>query len=181
MPGMDWVNFVMSTLTGIFTLYFWLVRANKERPKLSIYQIKPLDAQFLASGPNAPPDTMRSQFFLSVAVANDSTSPNALLGLRAMVKLNNGEWSEAKVSIDDKTPVPCNVTPMQTVSISFSATVIVPDRPESAPRVSQRQAAIESVADPVQVVVELRSLGEKRFSQKLVYLTEKAPALRAAA
>ncbi len=149
------------------TLYFWLVRARTERPQLKVHLAGPVGADSLAAGPGAPPSTARSQFTLKAVIANYSALPNAVLGLKAWVKARDGSWQAATTSLDEKGQPPFNLPPLHTVPLALTATVNVPEAPESATRVSRREAALRSVAEPVQVKVELTALNERRFTAVL--------------
>jgi hypothetical protein len=153
-----------SAFATISTMYFWFVRANAERPNLKTYRVAPLDGAQLAGGP----DTMRSQFYLKAVVANYSALPNAVLGVRTWVKGQDGEWKEASTVLEEKSQLPVNLPPLHTVPLGLTITITVPDPGPETPRpASRRAAAFQSVAQPVEIKVELRGLGEKRFREVL--------------
>jgi hypothetical protein len=161
------VSLIGSGFATASTLYFWLVRANRERPQLKTYLASPLDASFLA-GAAGLPDTMRSQFYVKAVVANYSTLPNAVLGVRAWLKARDGSWQPAATVFPEKDQVPCNLAPLQTAPLQLTATITVPAPAEDTPRpASQREAAFRSVAQPVELKVELRGLGDKVFTDVL--------------
>jgi hypothetical protein len=159
------VSLVGSVFATVSTVYFWLVRARQERPQLKVHLAAPVGADSLAAGPGAPPNTARSQFSLKAVVANYSALPNSVLGVRAWVKGRDGDWKPAATSLDDKSQPPFNLPPLHTVPLSITATVNVPEQPDTAPKLSRREAALQSVAEPVQVMLELTALNEKRFTQ----------------
>jgi hypothetical protein len=134
---------------------------------LKVHIAGPLGADTLAAAAGAPPGTARSLFSLKAVVANYSALPNAVIGVRAWVKTREGTWAPAVTSVDEKTQPPFNLPPLHTVPLTLTATVAVPERPESAPRVSRREAALESVAQPVELKVELTALNEYRFTETL--------------
>jgi hypothetical protein len=158
------VSLVGSGFATASTLYFWLIRANRERPQLKTYLTSPFDASFLAGSG----DTMRSQFYVKAVVANYSTLPNAILGARTWVKARDGSWQLATTIFPEKNQVPCNLAPLQTVPLQITTTIVVPAPAEGTPRpASQREAAFQSVAQPVEIKVELRCLGDKHFTDVL--------------
>jgi hypothetical protein len=159
------VSLVGSVFATVSTVYFWLVRARQEKAHLKVHLAGPVGADSLAAGPGAPPNTARSQFSLKAVVANYSALPNSVLGVRAWVKGRDGDWQPATTLIDERTQPPFNLPPLHTVPLSITATVQVPERPDSAPRISRREVALKSVAEPVQVKLELTALNEKRFTQ----------------
>jgi hypothetical protein len=153
-----------SVFATLSTFYFWFVRANAERPNLKAHRIAPLDGAQLAGGP----DTMRSQFYLKAVVANYSSLPNTVLGVRAWVKGQDGAWKDATVSLDEKSQLPLNLPPLHTVPLGLTITITVPDPGPDAPRpASRREAAFLSVSQPVEIRLELRGLGLKRFTEVL--------------
>ena len=165
--NLDVLSLIGSAIATLSTLYFWLVRVNRERPQLKIHLAGPMAADTLAAAAGAPPGTARSLFSVKAVVANYSALPNAVLGVRAWVKTREGNWAPAVTSVDDKTQPPFNLPPLHTVPLTLTATVTVPERPESAPRLSRREIALQSVAEPVQVKLELTALNERRFTETL--------------
>jgi hypothetical protein len=159
-----YASFAGSVLATASTAYFWLVRANGERPRLKTYRVAALDGAQLAGGPG----TMRSQFYVKAVVANYSSLPNAVLGVRTWVKGRDGAWQEAATILDEKSQPPFNLPPLHTVPLGLTITITVPEAGPDAPRpASRREAAFQSVAQPVEIKVELRGLSEKRFSDVL--------------
>jgi hypothetical protein len=167
MDVMSVVSLLGSAVATLSTLYFWLVRVNREKPQLKVHLAGPLGADTLAAAAGAPPGTARSLFSVKAVVANYSALPNAVLGVRTWVKTREGTWAPAVTSLDEKTQPPFNLPPLHTVPLTLTATVTVPERPESAPRVSRREAALESVAQPVELKLELIALNEYRFTETL--------------
>jgi hypothetical protein len=167
MDVMGVVSLTGSAIATLSTLYFWLVRVNREKPQLKVHLAGPLGADTLAAAAGAPPGTARSQFSLKAVVANYSALPNAVIGVKAWVKTREGTWAPAVTSIDEKTQPPFNLPPLHTVPVTLTATVAVPERPESAPRISRRETALLSVAEPVQFKLELTALNERRFTETL--------------
>jgi hypothetical protein len=154
-----------SAFATVSTIYFWFVRMRVERPQLKVHLASAVGADSLAPGPGAPPNTARSQFSLKAVVANYSALPNAVIGVKAWVKGRDGSWQPATTSLDEKGQPPFNLPPLHTIPFTLTATVNVPERPESAPRVTRREAALQSVAEPVQVKLELTALNERRFTE----------------
>ena len=167
------ISLVGSAFATLSSLYLWVVRFRGERPNLTVHLAGPVGADTLAAAADAPPghtrsgSTARALFGVKAVVANSSTLPNAVLGVKAWVQAADGGWLPATLSLDEKTQPPFNVPPMQTTPLAFTATVVVPERPESAPKVSRRDAAREAVARPLRIGVELTGLHEKRFSVEL--------------
>ena len=81
--AMSVVSLIGSAIATLSTLYFWLVRMNREKPLLKVHLAGPLGADTLAAAAGAPAGTARSLFSVKAVVANYSVLPNAVLGVRA--------------------------------------------------------------------------------------------------
>lgn len=71
------VSLVGSFFSGTCTMYFWLVRANRERPNLKPHYVK---HEFVLG--RTREDQRHFGVTLEVVVANYSVLPNAVLGVR---------------------------------------------------------------------------------------------------
>src|SRR5436309_15652990 len=106
------ISLVGSAFATLSSLYLWLVRFRGERPNLTVHLAGPVGADTLAAAAGAPPGTARALFSVRAVVANDSTLPNAVIGVKAWVKGAGGRWLPATLSLDEKTQPPFNVSPM---------------------------------------------------------------------
>src|ERR1700722_17998707 len=113
-------GFVMSIFSAAISCYFWLVRARQERPRLEVCKAEP---RFGGYANSSCGDPIKLTFEVKVIVANYSTLPNALLGLNSWVKTREGAWLEAVTIPDPKTPLPLNVSPLQTVRLNLTSTI----------------------------------------------------------
>src|SRR5947209_2581851 len=163
------ISLVGSAFATLSSLYLWVVRFRGERPNLTVHLAGPVGADTLAAAADAPPGTARALFTVKAVVANYSTLPNAVIAVKAWVRAADGGWLPATLSLDEKTQPPFNMPPMQTTPLAFTATVVVPERPDSAPKLSRRDAARQAVGQPLRIGVELTALHEKRFSTELTY------------
>jgi hypothetical protein len=158
----------VSICTAAATFFFWIVRVNRERPYLRIYPVEP---QFGGYAQSSCSDPIKLTFDVKTIVANHSTLPNALLGVGAMIKMSDGSWREAETRIDAKTPLPLNIASLQTVKLELSLAVAVPAVPEGqACKNTHETFALyrdRFVAQPLQVKVGLKTLGEKLFANTL--------------
>jgi hypothetical protein len=158
----------VSICTAVATFFFWIVKASKERPYLKIY---PADPPFSGYVQSSCSDPIKLTFEVKTVVANYSTMPNAVLGARATVKMSDGSWREAETRIDPKTPLPMNIASLQTVKLDLSLAVVVPAVPEGQTCKNTHQTFAlyrdRFVAQPLQVNVELKTLGEKMFADVL--------------
>ena len=162
------VSFGFSTLTALATFYFWIVKARQERPWLRVCKAEP---QITGYARGSCDDPIRLTFEVKTIVANYSSMPNALLGVRAWVRMREGGWQEAETSIDAKTPLPLNLPSLQTARLNLTATVAVPAVPEgTACRNTHETFALyrdRFLAQPVEVRVELSALNDQAFRDVL--------------
>ena len=162
------ISFGVSVVTALFTFYFWLIKARRERPCLKIYQADPQLGGFAQSSCTDP---VKLVFEVKSVVANYSSLPNALLGVEAKVKMRDGSWQDAETRLDPKTPLPINIPAMQTMRLDVSLTIAVPAVPEGqACRNTQETFALyrnRFVAQPLEVNIGLVTLGEKLFAYVL--------------
>ena len=158
----------MSFCTAVATFFFWIVKAKREQPRLKIY---PADPQFGGYAQSSCSDPIKLSFEVKTVVANFSTLPNAVLGVQAAVKMIDGSWRAAETRIDAKTPLPLNMGSLQTVKLDLSLAVMVPAVPEGqACKNTHETYALyrdRFVAQPLQVKVELKTLGERLFANVL--------------
>jgi hypothetical protein len=158
----------VSICTAAATFFFWIVKARRERPHLTIY---PADPQFAGYAQSSFSDPIKLNFEVKTIIANYSTLPNAVLGVQATVKMSDGTWREAETRIDPKTPLPLNIASMQTMKLELSLALVVPAVPEGqACKNTHETYAVyrdRFLAQPLQVKVELKTLGEKMFANVL--------------
>ena len=93
-PMMPMASFVGSSASVAVTGYFWLVKMNRERPQL---QFEVVDhASFVDVGP-ATTTEQWLHFRLALVVVNNSTLPNAVLGIKVNVMpKQSAVWKEAE-------------------------------------------------------------------------------------
>jgi hypothetical protein len=158
----------MSICTAAATFFFWIVRAKQERPRLRIY---PADPHFGGYAQSSCSDPIKLTFDVKTIVANFSTLPNSVLGVHARVKMIDGSWRDAETRADAKTALPLNIGSLQTVKLELSLAVVVPAVPEGqACKNTHETYALyrdRFVAQPLQVKVELKTLGERLFANVL--------------
>jgi hypothetical protein len=150
-------SMVGSALTAAWTGYFWLVRIKRERPDLRPYLAD--QEQFLA---HSTGEHRHVGIKLGLIVANYSSLPNALLGVRLWLRGRDGGWLEVdNVTFDAKTPLPFNVPAMQTVLVRVAGRVAFPtdDDFEGTPTVLASYLD-RHLAARREIGVELRGLGE---------------------
>ncbi len=158
----------VSLCTAVATFFFWIVKAKQEWPNLKIYSAEPQIGGYAQSSCTDP---IKLTFEVRTIVANYSTLPNAVLGVHAKVKMSDGSWRDAEARIDDKTPLPLNIGSLQTVklNVSLSITVAALWEGQACKNTHETFALYRDrfVAQPLQTIVGLRTLGEKMFAEVL--------------
>jgi hypothetical protein len=160
-----------SILTMVTTAYVWLAKLRNERARLKAFLT---EQQFFPRRQVA--EVREVGVHLSVIVANHSTLPNALLGARAWLQGREGGCLEVQgLGFDERTPLPINLPPLQTVLIRLRGWVSFP--------VSQGLEADSAylshyLADGRPLELELRALHGHRHR---AVLRGTAPAASAAA
>ena len=154
-----------SAVSFVATFYFWLVRANRERPHLRPYV---LDREFFLG--NSNPDSRQIGVKVGLVVANYSTLPNALIGAKASLRGTNGQWVElGSVSIDKQTPLPLNLPPMTTVLLRILGHLTFPyaaDMEEGNKIVGNYLR--KHIAEPRTLRIELLSLNDRKDTFELI-------------
>jgi hypothetical protein len=161
-------NLFLSLSTAGFTIYFWLVKAAQERPRLRVHPAAPRIGGWARSSCGDPVTLVLD---VKAVLANHSSQPNAVLGVRAWVRRRDGSWQEAEATPDVKTPLPLNLPPMQTLRLDLAAAVTFPALPEGdACRNTHETFALyrdRHLGQAPQVKVELTALGGRLFSDVL--------------
>lgn len=113
---MSLISLTGSVFSTACTGYFWFVKVRKEQPNLKCF----LHDHELFLG-NGRSQTRGIGLNTHIIVANYSTLPTAILGVKLSVKLNTGEWQPVTaVTCDKAAPLPLNVNPLQTTMLRLS-------------------------------------------------------------
>lgn len=157
-------SMIASALSAAWTAYFWLVKVRRERPDLRAHLA---DHELFLGGSLG--GTRQVGIKLGLIVANYSSLPNALLGVRLWVRQKDKGWLAVEgLSYDKATPLPFNVPAMQTVLARVTGRVAFPsaDDLEGHPD-TLRLYLDRHLADRRQVGVELDGLAEYMSSAEL--------------
>src|SRR5262245_13120300 len=119
----SYFSLAVSIGTAITTVLFWVLKANRERPRLKTYSA---DTDIRGWAQSSCGDPIKLSFDVKTVVANYSTLPNAILGAHAAVLMKDGSWHPADAKIDAKTPLPLNFAPLQTVKLDLSLILSLP-------------------------------------------------------
>jgi hypothetical protein len=160
------VSFVGSVASVGVTGYFWLVKMNRERPRLLIEGVE--HVSYVDLGP-CEGDVRTLCFRQGLVVVNESSLPSAVLGATVRVRSRAGDW----VTVDGVRPaagstVPLNLPPLQSGLLTIDWEVAFPfdaaaEALESPDRVID--AYLEkhwSASD--RVTIEIRGVRGKTFA-----------------
>jgi hypothetical protein len=167
------VSLTVSLATAFATVYFWLVRANKERPRLRTYltALAKVDGNGTREG-----SSCEITFSLHTAVVNLSVLANVVLKVRAWYRLRDGKWLEARTTFlayDDETKraVPFNLPPMQATFLQVEVTATDVPKPVQSEsewaNPSWLPLAQKLLAEPLELRLELLGLDRRRFADVL--------------
>jgi len=161
------VSFAGSAASVGVTGYFWLVKVNRERPRLLVEGVDHVSYIDLGS---CEGDVRTLCFRQGLVVVNESTLPSAVLGASVRVRSRAGkEWR----TVDGVRPasgstIPLNLPPLQSGLLAIDWEVPFPadDRAEALDAPDRVIAAYleKHWATPDRVTVELRGVRGKAFA-----------------
>ncbi|MGE3854574.1 MAG: hypothetical protein AB7K09_22775 [Planctomycetota bacterium] len=167
-PDTSLLSLTGSAMALASTFWFWMVRANKERPSLHSYLVRPLSAHWpMRVGSGGGDGTVVSRYQLDLAVANYSSLPNAMIGFGVQVKMPDGSWRALRLDLDSL-PVPANIGPMSTCGITLVGDIDVPGSLSGTGNREREVNAHKAIARPPQFRVEIHALGGKSFATTIV-------------
>jgi hypothetical protein len=162
---MSMVSLGGSAVSFVATFYFWLIRANRERPRLRPYI---LDRDIFLG--NSTAESRQIGVKVGLIVANYSTLPNAILRAKASLRGTNGQWVELGfLSIGKETPLPLNLSPMTTVLLRILGHLTLPyaaDLEDGNKTVGNYLR--KHIAEPRILRVELHSLNDRIDTFELI-------------
>lgn len=212
------ISIALSVGTALVTVYFWLVRANRERPNLKTHLVAPFDTFFDSSArayrlrnfekwpfkgtPWDQPDHNCFFYYIMAraVVANLSLEPNTVTGVRAFIKARDGSWQPLHTAFlacpPDAAPpidfdsqshitsgegrlpdiVPFNVSPQNGAFLRLVCWLTIPEGeswfekkrlPSSDFHTHLRQFVLASLAQPLELKLDVSALGDKVFSDVL--------------
>lgn len=171
-----------SAIAVASTLYFWLVRANREKAQLEVHPVHPLSGTVLF---NEDYETLRRlkckdcevgvKYFLGLALANNSTLPNAIIGIRVWMKFaqtgsaDSSAWREMDVTRSDgeNDLVPLNIAPLTTSALHLGLSAPIIGTIEGG-FVDRQIRASDALPKQVPIRIEMRAIGGKTFSQNFL-------------
>ncbi|GAB5516318.1 hypothetical protein [Rhodopirellula baltica] len=177
------------------TFYFWLVRANRERAKLVACTVTGLRGTMLMAMEDtatyrrvAPGENeIVLKYWLNLAIVNNSSLPNALLGIKVWVKFTDGRWHAMDVASADPGAdlFPQNIDPLTTAGMKLTLATKCEGSIGGGFR-ERECAAGDALPELVPVRVELEALQGQTFVSewldegRLLLRTTEQPGLAAA-
>jgi len=162
---MPLISLAGSIFSTTCTGYFWFVKVRKEQPHLVSF----LHDHELFLG-NGRGDTRSIGLNVQIIVANNSSLPNAILGVKLSVKLKTGDWQPVTgVGCDKSAPLPLNISPLQTTLLRLTGRLSFASIEEC-----ENQRCIESaysqhhLAQPVEFLAELHTLDDRIKTSHLI-------------
>ena len=172
----EYASLTGSVIAVFSTLYFWLVRANGELGRLQVHPISDLEGCVLL--PMEDTETYRRlvrqegeyclKYWLHVAVVNNSTLPDALLGASVRLKMADGLWHDMDVRMaDQESEFPMNLTPLTTASLKLVLSIphLLTNENSNIGRVT---AAGDAVPRQVPIRIELKGLNDRTYQYDLL-------------
>src|SRR5262245_5132857 len=164
------VSFVGSAASVGVTGYFWLVKMNRERPRLVVEAVDHLSYVDLGSNTE---DERRLSFRLGLVVVNESTLPSSVLSatVRVMPRLL-GTWQEVEgVHPTRGSTLPLNLPPLQSGLLTIKWEMGFPMRNE-AEDLDSPDRIVEAYLErhwklPDRVSVEVRGVRGRSFAAEV--------------
>jgi hypothetical protein len=166
-----------SVLALASTLYFWLIRANRERARLAAHLIGDMQGSIvtphrdLAVYHRLKPASNEHclKYWLHIAVVNNSSLPNALLGARVSIQFKDGAWRTMEVRhVDDQCDLfPVNLSSLSTSSLKLALATTYADAFEQDHE-GRAAAAGDALPRTVPIRIELIGLQNKSFVYELM-------------
>jgi len=166
-----------SMLALASTFYFWLVRANRERSRLAVHPIGDMQGTALMAMDDVETyrrlsptdDQMCVKYWLHLAIVNNSSLPNALLGARVWLWLASGEMREMDVRHEspDQDLFPANLSPLTTVSLKLALAATI-DKVEDNSFAGRAAAAGDLLPPQIPIRIELEALQGQKFVCEII-------------
>jgi len=160
--GFDALSLSGSAFATLATVYFWLVRANRERPKLRIFldgsgrhdRWLGEDVEFEGT-PEVAPTRYRIAARLPVVMVNESVRPNVTLRAAVSVQRPDGSWMTCDTRWEEHT-FPRDLTPESTTR--FDVRIRSEQEFEREPDGESLPAIIGQLARPFRFRITIHSI-----------------------
>ncbi|QDT08615.1 hypothetical protein [Planctomycetes bacterium K23_9] len=168
----EYASLCGSVIALVSTFYFWLVRANREKARLEIHPIADMEG-CLILGHEDPATYQRLRpgdqehcvrYWLHLAVVNNSSLPNAVLGVRVWLQRESGQWQKMDIrhQMPDEDLLPINVNPLTTSSMKLSLAMLYSGDIQND-FAGRAAAAGDALPREIPVRVELTGLNQQQF------------------
>ena len=155
-----------SGVAALLSAFIFFRTSNKERPRILVRQTsKVVPSQDVwKTG-----DVFRNYFETTFIIANQSSLPNALLGVRSFFFID-GKWVEDDIMTSEKTPIPQNIQPLCTVPLNISAVKWINGEPGKDN--AERAESHPSLPDNLKIRLEFEMLSGKPRTIEMEYKRE---------
>jgi hypothetical protein len=161
----NFASLMGSGFATILTAYFWLVRSQRERPDLRFFLAAPLDAN-LSRARSGADGRVDCGVFVKCVVANYSMLPDTLIKVRAKLLGRDGQWITCHVSTEEHTSLPINVPGMHSTLMQLILQFEAPGELSGSTTASRRETALDQLASPPRIQVELWGLSDKAHTHE---------------
>jgi hypothetical protein len=166
---MPMAGVIGSLMSGALTLYFWMIRATRERPDVRLFHA-PIRSKTSLGINNG--ETRWMDFELALVAGNFSSTPNAIIDVELKIRTKRGVWQPVNhLALHDAERLPANIPPMTTAFIPVSWAIKFP--PSTKAEANEEPADIvrgyldEYLSSPYRVSVTATTLGGKVFRSEL--------------
>lgn len=170
----EYASLCGSVLALASTFYFWLVRSNRERPQLAIHPIGDLSGSLVSANEDLEiyhrlrpgKNEHCVKYWLHLAIVNNSSLPNAVLGIRVWLKLSDGKWQAMEVQSQsaDQDLLPVNVDPLTTSGLKLSLGMLYSGQIENS-FAGRAAAAGDALPREIPIRIEISDLASNKFSR----------------
>lgn len=123
------VNAILAVGSAAVTAYFWLIKANRERAGVKVYQIGKFRADRRTVPASEAPTKYRLWWSGDLFFANRSTLPSAIIGAEVSVFFR-GQWIDGDFGWGEGAELPWNLPPLSVEKKPVAAFLKVQDEVE---------------------------------------------------
>lgn len=159
------------------TIYFWLIRANGEKAQLTVHPVSPMSGSVVTFfSDRATVQRMQPRdgeycfkYWLNLAVVNNSSLPNALLGINVWLQLRTGAWVQMDVRSQEENQdlFPINLSSLTTASLKLALVTKLSEKIQDDNQ-GRAEAAGNILPDQIPIRIELVALQDKRFKREIL-------------
>lgn len=155
-----------SIVAAVLSMFIFFRTSNKERPRVLIRQTSKVQP---AQDVWKTGEVFRNYFETSFIIANQSSLPNALLGVKSFFHID-GKWVEDDIMTAEKTPLPQNIQPLCTIPFQISAVKWIKGEPGKDN--AERAESHPSLPDTLKIRLQFEMLSGKPVNIDMEYRRE---------